>query len=265
MTPLQTSMPQATVLAATVQNTPVQQPQSGAGALGNITRATQQFISDVLTKKPDRVYSMDDYGTIRSVIFDNVRDAVKRRFPLRNEKYTLTVEDVDYDDPEDIGLDEQKRLLLEGKSSKRRLRGSWVLRDAATDKVISKTRRMTLMNVPRMSDRGTFIRNGKEICLGNIMRLEPGVYCKQGPAAVSAQFNVRQGTGRGFSMNLNPQTGLFTVTKGTVNAPAYTVLHDIGVTDDQMRKAWGEDLFKSNKDAGMSERARTAAGRIYSD
>lgn len=233
------------------------------GALANITKASQQFISNVLTKKPDKLYRLDDYDAIRTAVFENVKDAVKRRFPLRNDRYTLSVEDVDYDDPEDIGLDEQKQLVLDGKSSVRRLRGTWVLRDAATDKVVSKTRRMTIMKVPRINQRGTFIRNGKEYCLGNIMRLEPGVYTKQKPDEVSAQFNIQQGTGPGFNMILNPKSGVFQIRRGTANAPAYTVLHDLGVTDDQMKEAWGDDIFLANKKAGTGDKAVAAASKIY--
>jgi len=239
------------------------QKQSATAALANINRAAQQFIADTLTEKPDKLYRLDDYGAIRSIIFDNVKDAVSRRYPLRNERYTLGLEDVDYDDPEDIGVDEQKRLLLEGKSSARRLRGSWVLRDAGTDKVISKTRRMTLMRVPRITDRGTFIRNGREYCIGNIMRLEPGVYCKKKPDEISAQFNIKQGTGPGFNMVMNPKTGVFNIRRGTTNAPAYTVLHDMGVKDEEMRAAWGDDIFEANRKAGVGDKAVGLASRIY--
>lgn len=234
-----------------------------AGVLANVTRATQKFIADTLTEKPDVIYRMDDYDTIRRLMFDNVKSAVQQRFPLMNDRYTLSVEDLDYDDPEDIDVDEQKRLLLEGKSSTRRLRGSWVLRDAATDKVVSRTRRMTLMRVPRMTPRGTFIRNGREYCIGSIMRLEPGVYCKQKPDEVSAQFNIKQGTGQGFGMTLNPKTGVFQMRRGTANVPAYTVLRDMGVTDEQMEQAWGKDMLEVNKKAGTGDKARQAADRVY--
>lgn len=244
--------------------TPANQKPNPAGALAGITATAQKFIADTLTKSPDKVYSLDDYGTIRQLLFDNTKKAVQERFPLVNDRYTLALEDVDYDDPDDIDLTEQKKLLLEGKSSVRRLRGSWVLKDTATGKTVSKTSRMTLLKVPRMTPRGTFIRNGREYVLGSIMRLEPGVYCKRGTEDVSAQFNIKQGTGQGFSMSLNPKTGVFRMTRGTTNAPAYTVLRDMGVTDDQMKEAWGQEIFDNNKKAGLGDKARIAADRLYS-
>ena len=231
-------------------------------SLANMERARQQFIADVLTPKPKHIYRLDDYKTIRGDLFGNVKDAVMRRFPLYNDKYSLAVEDVDYDDPDDFDVDEQKRALLSGKSMTRRLRGKWVLRDV-NGKVVSQTRRMTLMRVPFMTDRGTFIRNGSEYAFTNIMRLEPGVYTKRKNDEISAQFNIKQGTGPGFNMSLNPTTGIFQVKRGTANAPAYTVFHDLGVTDDQMLEAWGNELFEKNKQAGSSDKAITAAQRIY--
>lgn len=233
------------------------------GTLNNLLRAQQKFIANVLTDKPTQIYRMDDYKQIRTALFDNVKNAVQQRFPLFNDRYTLAVEDVDYDDPDEIDITKQKQCILEGKSCDRRLRGSWVLRDAATDKVVSKTKRMTLMRVPYMTDRGTFIRNGHEYAFTNIMRLEPGVYTKKRDDEISAQFNVQKGTGSGFNMFLTPETGIFKIKRGTTSCPAYTVFKDLGVTDDQMQEAWGQELFEKNKKAGTDEKSRIAANKIY--
>jgi DNA-directed RNA polymerase beta subunit len=240
-----------------------QQTNNFTAATGSMLQAKQKFIADILTPKATSIYSMDDYGTIRNELFNNVKTAVTKRFPLYNDRYILSAEDVDYDDPEDMDVDTQKQAILEGKSVTRRLRGSWVLRDAATNKVVSKTKRMTLLRVPYMTDRGTFIRNGHEYTFTNIMRMEPGVYTKRKPDEISAQFNIKKGTGAGFNMRLMPNTGIFQISRGTANCPAYTVFHDLGVTDEQMEQAWGSELFKKNKEAGLGEKARQAADKIY--
>ena len=233
------------------------------GTVNNLLRAQQKFISNVLATKDVEVYRMDDYPKIRKVLFNNVKNAVQQRFPLYNERYTLAIEDVDYDDPEEIDLAKQKQAILDGTSCTRRLRGRWVLRDAATDKEVSRTRRMTLMQVPYITDRGTFIRNGHEYAFSNIMRMEPGVYTKQRDDEISAQFNIKKGTGAGFNMFLQPNTGIFKIQRETTSVPAYTVLRDMGVTDDQMKSAWGQELFDKNKAAGSDEKATIAANKIY--
>ena len=233
------------------------------GKLNANQLAAQRFIANILHDKPKQIYRMDDYKAIRTALFDNVKDAVQRRFPLYNERYSISIEDIDYDDPAEIDLDTQKKAILEGTSCSRRLRGTYVMRDMATKKVVSKTKRMTLMRVPYMTDRGTFIRNGHEYAFSNIMRMEPGVYTKKRDDEISAQFNIRQGTGMGFNMELSPSTGIFKIRKGTSTCPAYTVMKDLGVTDDQMLKAWGQELFDKNKAAGEGEKAIAAANKIY--
>lgn len=233
------------------------------GALNNMVQAQQKFIADVLTEKPVSMYRMDDYGKIRNELYENVKSAAQTRFPLFNDKYKLSLEEVDYDDPADVDIPAQKQAILDGKSCTRRLRGSWVLRDAVTDKPISSTKRMTLMRVPYMTDRGTFIRNGHEYAFANIARMEPGVYAKQRDDEVSAQFNVKKGTGSGFHMRLMPNTGAFLIKRGTINCPAYTVLRDMGVADEDMEKAWGAELFQKNRLLGSDGKARAAADKIY--
>ena len=64
-------------------------------------------------------------------------------------------------------------------------------------------------------------------------------------------------------MVLTPSTGIFQFRRGTTNAPAYTVLHDFGVSDETMKKAWGAELFETNRVAGTGERARQAAAKLY--
>ena len=234
------------------------------GTLNNLVRAQQKFIANTLAQGKDvKVFRMDDYPTIRKVLFDNVKNAISQRFPLYNDRYTLTIEDVDYDDPEDVDLQKQKQAILDGSSVARRLRGSWVLRDAKTDKEVSRTKRMTLMNVPYITDRGTFIRNGHEYAFSNIMRMEPGVYTKQRDDEISAQFNIKKGTGAGFNMFLQPNTGIFKIKRNTTSCPAYTVFRDMGITDEQMKEAWGQELFDKNKAAGSDEKASIAANKIY--
>lgn len=234
------------------------------GVFNNIQRQAQAFIADILDQQKPTIYSATDYKTMRQLIFDKVKSSVQKRFPLYNNKYVLSVEDLDYADPDTYSYKEEKAAILNGKSVGRRLRGSYVLKDAATDKVISKTPVQTLLTVPYMTDRGTFINSGHQYTFNNIMRLEPGAYAKKNnDDEITTQFNVKKGTGAGFNMRFTPSKGLFYINRSTANAPAYTVMKDLGVTDDQMKAAWGEQLFKKNKEFGSTQKARIAAKRIY--
>ena len=48
-----------------------------------------QFVSDVLDPTPTVMYRADDYKTQRKLIFERVKNAVQKRFPLYNDKYVL--------------------------------------------------------------------------------------------------------------------------------------------------------------------------------
>lgn len=234
------------------------------GILNNVQRQAQQFIADILDQEKPTLYRADDYKTMRGLIFEKVKKSVEKRFPLYNNKYVLAVEDVDYADPETLTYKDEKEAILNGKSVGRRLRGRYVLKDAATDKVISRTPLQTLLKVPYMTDRGTFIDQGHEYTFNNLLRLEPGAYSKRNnDDELTTQFNVKKGTGAGFNMKFTPSKGLFQINRGTANAPAYTVMKDLGVTDEQMKASWGDELFKLNKDYGSTEKARIAANKIY--
>lgn len=224
----------------------------------------QTYISSILTEKPEKVYDPLDFTAVRTALYDNVLDSVLKRFPLFNDRYSLGLEDVKYDDPADFSIKDQKKAILEGRSLGRRLRGSWVLRDVNTDKVIQKTPRKTILKVPYLTERGTYIRNGSEYVFSHIMRLEPGVYVrKKDDDTILAQINARQGTGSRIDLMLQPSTGIFKFQKGTMNVPAYRVLSDYGVSDDQMRAVWGDSLFTINQNAGSTVKAAQAADKFY--
>ena len=228
------------------------------------TDSVQKYISSVLTEKPDVVYDPLDFKSVRKALYDNSIESVKKRFPLYNERYSLEIEDLKYDDPEDFPLKVQKQAVLEGKTLGRRLRGSWVLRDVNTNKVVQKTNRMTILRVPYLTERGTYIRNGTEYTFNHIMRLEPGVYARRkDDDTVLAQIHARQGTGSRVDLVFKPSTGVFHFQKGTVNAPAYKVLSDYGVSDDAMKEAWGDNLFKLNQEAGSTVKAAQSAEKFY--
>lgn len=234
------------------------------GILNNVQRQAQQFIADILDQEKPTLYRADDYKTMRGLIFEKVKKSVEKRFPLYNNKYVLAVEDVDYADPDTFSYKDEKEAILNGKSVGRRLRGRYVLKDAAADKVISRTPLQTLLKVPYMTDRGTFIDQGHEYTFNNLLRLEPGAYSKRNnDDELTTQFNVKKGTGAGFNMKFTPSKGLFQINRGTANVPAYTVMKDLGVTDEQMKASWGDELFKLNKDYGSTEKARIAANKIY--
>jgi len=224
----------------------------------------QQFIARTLTETPEVKYDPMDFAQVRGLLYKNVFNAVRKRFPLYNEQHVLDVENLEYSDPDSFTIKQQKEAILNGQSLGRRLTGNWVLKDAVTGEELQRSGRKTIMRVPHMTERGTFIKNGHEYTFSNIMRLEPGVYTrKAGDGTIAAQFNVEQGTGSGFALKLEPDKGRFIIERGGTRVPAYTVYKDMGISDDEMRGTWGDELFEINRAFGTTGTARNSADALY--
>lgn len=199
----------------------------------------------VMSKAAD-VYSPSDFTTVGQRIRDNVVKAIETRFPVVGEKYTLKVENVHYEKPKQTELKEEKEVILKDGSLNDRLKGTWVLYDNATGKEVSR-KNATLLNVPRMTSRGTFIRNGSEIGLKHMFRLRSGVYTHiKNNGRVSAHINPEQTTGQQMSVEMEPSTGVFSISRGTRTYGLLPILKAAGVPDDVVKGYMGDDLYKAN-------------------
>lgn len=212
---------------------------------------------------PTLLYSPGDFKATRKRIFEDSINAVRNRFPIQNSRYTLSLEDLDYENPREYSIKDQKKAVQNDQSLTWRMKGSWVLRDTQTGDVLSKSSRRTIMDIPYLTERGTFIRNGTEVTLPLQMRLVPGVYTRMGEDGIAkAHINARPGTGNTVMMQLNPAKPVFRVSVGTRNYDLFPLLKHLGITDDEMKAAWGKDLYEENKKAFLSQggwyKAKTA-------
>lgn len=207
-------------------------------------------------------YSPTDYASVRQRILDNTRNAMTQRFPLENDRYKLEAVDLEYD-PKIPTLKDEKQAILQNGSVTAKLRGKWRLTDKESGAVqISKPR--VLMNVPWMTERGTFIRNGSEKTINYMFRLTPGIYSrKKDNGMFEAHVNPKQGTGGQFKIELDPKSGIFRVKQGTRGYKLYTLLKRSGVTDDQIKKSWGADMLEINRRASdIQQPTQTYQGGI---
>lgn len=207
-----------------------------------------KFIGDVLKKDKGNLSSFDDFTSRRKQVFDYAHDALKQRFPISNDRYTLELADTGYADVNPITLKEQKNAVLNNLSLSKKLQGRWVLRDNKTGSVVDKTSKRTIMNVPYLTDRGTFIRNGTEYSLINQFRLIPGVFSKwTEDGRIEAHVNVRQGTGNTFKIYMEPKSAEFYIKAKNRKMKLYPVLNALGVKDSQLEEVWGKDILERNK------------------
>lgn len=191
-----------------------------------------------------KLRSFIDAPATRTAIMDNVLEAVKNRFPIEDDDVRLELKDVKYEGPTSYTLEQQKQALLGNRRLGCSLAGTWRLIDKKTGKVLDE-RRDGVIRVPYYTDRGTIINNGNEYTVISQARLSPGVYVrKKQNGELESQFNVANGLG--FRIGLDKETGALNMSIGQGHVPLYPVLRAMGVSDDDIRKSWGNEVTAVN-------------------
>jgi DNA-directed RNA polymerase subunit beta len=207
----------------------------------NIFQQAQQSAVGVAPFEP--VFTRED-------IFDTVANQARSIKPIQNDLYTLSLADVNYEGPDRFTKKDHKQAILSHGSLARKLRGTWQLTDNKTGTVLSQ-KRSTLANVPYMTDAGTFVHNGVEYTLAHQMRLRPGVYTREKDnGELEAHVNVLPGKGRMHRYYLDPKTGVFKINIGQAQIPLMPLLKALGTSEQDIRKAWGNELTAVNMEKG---------------
>ena len=189
----------------------------------------------------------EDFDTLRTSLFSSVKDAFQSKFPHTYGGVRMEVENLDYENPKDYDLKDQKNALLKNRFLSWRLRGDLKLYDDKTNELLDE-KRTTLMRVPYVTERGTSIHNGNEYVTLTQARLLPGVYTRRrGTGEIESHFNPRRSTGRAFRVRLEPESQLYKLAVGQASLRLYSLLHDLGVSDEELESRWGRDILEANK------------------
>lgn len=199
-----------------------------------------------MPKLPEGLRAFDDPDAARKLIYDNALEAVQNRFPVEDDHHILELKDAHYDGPQHFNLDQQKQALMRDRQLRTPIKGTWRLLDKASGAVLDQ-KEDVVMHVPYYTPRGTFINNGNEYSIVNQSRLKPGAYVrKQRTGEVETHFNVSPGSGKSFRLHLEPETGIMRINIDQSKIPVYPLLKTLGVTDQELTKAWGPELVAVN-------------------
>jgi DNA-directed RNA polymerase beta subunit len=188
-----------------------------------------------------------DYDKFRDTLKTRTLNAVNKAFPISNEKYTLRVADLHYGKGDTYSLAQQKKAILDKQSLTHTLKGNWEVVDNATGGVVKRSKPKTILNVPYITPRGTYIRRGTEYTINKQLRLRPGVYSRfANDGTIETQFNVKHGTGSMFKTFMDPSKSLFYLKKQGKKIPMLPVLRAMGVPEENIKKAWGEEIYQAN-------------------
>lgn len=192
-------------------------------------------------------YTPDNFSRVRSNLGKKLASNLEKSFPLEWGGVRLEAKNFRYE-PKDYSLKEQKEALLKSNYLSNPVKADLYLYDSKSNQLIDKLPNKTVMNIPYYTNRGTFIHNGNEYTTLKQSRLRPGIYSRiKANGELESQFNIKRGTGTGYRITLEPQTSLYKLNVRQSNVNLYSILHDIGVSDEELEKAWGKDILDINK------------------
>ena len=190
-----------------------------------------------------------DFDATRTNVYDSVLSGLQSRFPIENDKFRLELSDLEWDGPEKPSKREAKDAILRRRSLVRPVKGTWRLIDRNTGDVVDETRN-TVLRVPMLTDRGTYVLGGNNYTLSNQARLRSGVYTRRkANDELEAHFNVLEG-GPSFRLYMEPSTGVYRMQLGQSRMKLYPLLRAMGITDEEMEKYVGPEITKVNSKIG---------------
>ena len=196
-----------------------------------------------------------------------VVESVRQQFPVKGRVQTLSLEKIDVRDtlhPDDIRS--QQRAKSDGSSWAVPMFGTFVLKDNLSGKTVEK-RTVRIADIPKMTKRYSYIVSGQEYQVDSQWQLKPGAYARHSQVGeLKVQFNCTGPGSKSFNMLFNPEKRQFQVRWNKANIPAYPILSSMGVTDEQMQKAWGKDILEASKkargvDGALANAFRSDRGR----
>lgn len=198
----------------------------------------------------------DKPSSLRKAIINKVVDELKNIKEISNARFTLRIDNIRVDQKTDFSVEEQKKAVLSGRTLGVRVYGDVYLLDSKGN-VIDKRPNMLLANIPYYTPRGTFIIRGNEYTMANQLRLKPGIYHRiRESGEIEAHVNTFYDKGVMHRYVLDPTKGIFYLEIGQAKIPLYSVLKELGVSDETMKKVWGEEIFSRNQAAGNIPIAR---------
>lgn len=196
----------------------------------------------------DQLLDYSDYPRVRQDLRDKVLQAVQEAPPAENDRFLLRIVNPKFSGKDRHSLKEQKKAIISGHTLSDNLVGNYELVDKETGDIVGRTNQKRIMNVPYLTDHGTYIRNGVEYTIAKQFRLVPGVYTRTtDDGYVESQFNAKPRTGPSFRTYMEPDSGFFYMKYKGRKIPLYPVMRAMGMEPEQMEQHWGKELADKNK------------------
>lgn len=176
-------------------------------------------------------------------------DTVSSQFPIDGKKHTLRAAKVWVEDDKAMGdVHSQAEAKLKEKSWTIPIKAHLELVDKDSGKV-KDSKVVTVGQLPKITNRWTYIVDGQERQIVNQFRLRSGVYTHvKENGELTSQWNLAKGLG--FNMNVDPKSKKLSLTFAgqAAKIPVYPLLKLMGVDDKSIEDSWGKSFLDSNRD-----------------
>ncbi len=177
---------------------------------------------------------------------------VMTQFPVVTKNYTLTLSDVRAE-KKVFTHEDEKQAILTSKSLTYPIKGTLVLTDNHTGKVLDTAHDFSLMDSFHLTGKHTMMFKGNNYSVANQLQLRPGVYTRfRDTGELEAHYNT--GTGSSFAITLDPQTGLFYLeVKSSRILLAPLLSRVFGIGTQEVRQYVPEEVWKDNLAAAVGK------------
>lgn len=197
-----------------------------------------------MSETPTALNKLNPKETMDQLLQGSIRE-VAAYFPHESEKFRLEVNNIRADNPlHPDDVHSQYAAKTRGRTWATKVVGDVKIIDKATSRIVAKSDGLQLFSIPAITRRYSYIVDGAEYQPDNQTRLKSGVYARRkANGELEAQFNLAEG--RGFTMQFEPERSRFALRYGTTNIPLVPILRALGVSDKEMKAAWGTQAADS--------------------
>jgi len=174
----------------------------------------------------------------------NVVDRISAMFPIDTRKYTVTAKNFRWIDSAVNDLKPFLTAKLRKNTLATPLRAHITVKDKK-GKVVYEDKDFLVTAVPKMTPLGSYVVNGSDVQTITQARRKPGIYTSRMPNDnILTRFSTAGGE---IGIMLDRLTRVFKVRVRAKFFPLYSIAAAAGVTDEELRKAWGDELYRINK------------------
>lgn len=175
---------------------------------------------------------------------------IKESFPIKGRLHTIEASNLAWSGiGRDIARDlkTQKKYKLEDRSLVASLTGDVRILDNKTGKVLDSRNKHTLLQIPHITERGSYILQGTERQVINQLRWRPGIYASFTPDN-NVKVVLNTSAAGTYQVMLDRESLVMTFRVGTTtNFPIYSVLTAVGLNDVEIKSLLGQRIYDINR------------------